>query len=80
VCCLENTTKHIVHWLTDHREIPASKCMATWLNVISITQMRKERMHIFNSFAMCQESQERDVTGSFLCQQGSAKEQHYIKQ
>jgi len=41
-------------------------------------------MHIFNNFAMCQESHERDVDGSFLtsilCQQDSAKEQHYIKQ
>jgi len=53
--------------------------MANWLNVISITQSCKVRMHIFNSFAMCQLSQERDVAGSFLCQQGSAKE-HYIKQ
>jgi hypothetical protein len=51
--------------------------MATWLNVVSITQSCKEMMHIVNSFAMCHVSQEGDVAGSFLCQQGSAKE-HYI--
>jgi len=36
--------------------------MANWLNLTSVTQLRKERTHIFSSFAMCQESQERDST------------------
>ena len=58
--------------------------MATLLNVVSLTHLGKGRVHISNSFAMCQESHERDVAESsiesILCQQSSAKEQHDFKQ
>jgi len=31
-----------------------------------LLRLCKERMHIFNSFEMCQESHEKEVAGSFL--------------
>jgi hypothetical protein len=53
------------------------------MNVVSFTHVVQRKDAHFQSLAMCQESHERDVAGNFLksilCQQGSTKEQHYIK-